>query len=142
MAPKGPMTYDSTQGNFLLFLHLAHDSTQWGLEPGPRSWCQDLRVGGRAEGIEQGPSGWSQGLGAGARTQGLEPGPGGRSQGPEARAWGIGGGGRRNEETKPKRRISTKMSAASSVTPHYLCKYRSNFKNYMSSEILRIFSFV
>ena len=97
-------------GNFLLFLHLAHDSTQWGLEPGPRSWCQDLRVGGRAEGdskgpvagarawgLEPGPGGWSQGLEAGARAQGLELGPGGRSQGLGARAWELGGGG---NETK------------------------------------------
>ena len=92
------MTYDSTQGNFLLSLNLPHDSTQWGLELGPRSWCQDLRVGGRAEEIEPGPrgrglepgsSGWSQGMEA--RAGRYSQGPGGCSQGlgAGARAWGL-----------------------------------------------------
>ena len=87
------MTYDSIQGNFLLFLHLSHDSTQWGLDPGPKSWCQDLKVGGRAEGSEAGARVWrlesgtvARALGAGARAWRL--GPGGWGLGVEVRTWG------------------------------------------------------
>ena len=100
------MSYGSTrQFSFVSsFLHLPYNSTQWGLEPGPRSWCQDLRVGGRAEGMEPGPGGWSQGPGDEARDRGLEPWPGDWSQdrGVGARAQGLepGARARGNGETK------------------------------------------
>ena len=72
-------------------LHLPHDSTQWGLEPGPSSWCQGLKVGGRAEGIEPGPRGRGLEPGSSGCSQGLETRARRCSQGPGAgaRAWGL-----------------------------------------------------